>query len=202
MGRNELSLRENWQSLSAVKASTAEEMIRMILEYAGGENYVVNSHPKNFKHIYEGVILDKETIKEIYNPNETWIHGMVPDISVKNIKTGKSIFIEIKRQDGWVEETERKAGRGNAHERSNKLFTPGLMKILRDETKIHDKDFLPFWVIFVGDITRDPKRVREITLWYEGFENNFYMLRKSHDENVLINHFEKYIKPRLEKNVN
>ena len=39
-------------------------------------------------------------------------------------------IIESKRQDGWVEGGARKDGRGNAHERSCKFFTPGLLKIM------------------------------------------------------------------------
>ena len=31
-------------------------------------------------------------------------------------------------EDGWVEGKPRSAGRGNAHERSNTFFTPGLLK--------------------------------------------------------------------------
>ncbi|WP_418903389.1 MunI family type II restriction endonuclease [[Ruminococcus] torques] len=54
------------------------------------------------------------------------------------------------------------AGRGNAHERMCKLFTPGLIKAYRQIGGITDPDILPFWVVLEGDITRDPKRNREI----------------------------------------
>ena len=54
---------------------------------------------------------------------------------LNNIKTKKTIYVEVKRQDGWVEGKERKAGRGNAHERSNKFFTPGLQRLLRERRR-------------------------------------------------------------------
>lgn len=45
-----------------------------------------------------------------------------------NVETGKILFGEIKRQDGWVENKLPSAGIGNAHERLCKLFSPGLLK--------------------------------------------------------------------------
>ena len=82
-------------------------------------------------------------------------------------KTGKILFGEIKRQDGWVEGKDPSAGRGTAHERMCKLFTPGLMKAYRKIGKIDDTSILPFWVVLEGDITRDPKRNREIAFWFD-----------------------------------
>lgn len=100
------------------------------------------------------------------------------------------------RQDGWVEGKERKAGRGNAHERSCKYFTPGLIEELKKKGKLGEKH-LPFWVVFQGDITRDPCRVREITLWYGKEKNHFFMWRNQKDITPLINHFNNHIKPLL-----
>lgn len=90
------------------------------------------------------------------------------------------------------------AGRGNAHERLCKFFTPGLLRVLRKQGKIIDS-YLPFWVVFGGNITRDPKRVREITQWFETYQDNFFMWRTAPDSELLINHFDEKIKPLLEK---
>ncbi|GHT40766.1 hypothetical protein FACS189443_1580 [Planctomycetales bacterium] len=95
-----------------------------------------------------------------------------------------------------MEGKEPKAGRGNAHERSCKFFTPGLRKILQQYGKLGD-DILPFWVVFQGDITRDPKRVREITLWYEKYPEYFFMWYDNADETPLIKHFNKHFKAVL-----
>lgn len=69
--------------------------------------------------------------------------------------TKKTIYIRVKRQDGGVEDTSPSAGRGNIHERVRKYFTPILRKILSEKGEVFDT--LPFWAIFVGPVTRDPK---------------------------------------------
>ena len=87
----------------------------------------------------------------------------------------------------------RSAGRGNAHERSNKYFTPGLLKILREKGGLGNS-VLPFWTVFQGDITRDPCRVREITCWYADHTEHYFMWRNSSDPKPLIEHFDKSLK--------
>lgn len=52
----------------------------------------------------------------IYNPDETWVHGLIPDFAIDNTKIGKTLYVEVKRQDGWVEGKERKAGRKRTRE--------------------------------------------------------------------------------------
>ena len=42
---------------------------------------------------------------------------------------------------------------------------------MRETGKLSD-EILPFWLVFVGDITRDPKRNREIAYWFQGYEKN------------------------------
>jgi len=143
------------------------------------------------------VKLDKKEISQIYNPPEpVKKHGVFPDFAIDNTETNKTIFIEVKRQDGWVEGKNRSAGRGNAHERSCKFFTPGLQQILREKSNL-GKEVLPFWVIFQGDITRDPCRVREITCWFSGFTAHYFFWRNTSDKLPLINHFLDKIKPLL-----
>lgn len=104
-------------------------------------------------------------LSQIFNPDidlENTLWGVSPDFAIENTETRKILFGEIKRQDGWVEGKDPSAGRGNAHERLCKLFTPGLLNVYRKIVGIDTEDILPFWVVFEGDITRDPKRVREI----------------------------------------
>jgi len=123
-------------------------------------------------------------------------HGVSPDFAIDNKETGKTIYVEVKRQDGWVEGKKRSAGRGNAHERLCKYFTPGLLQILRKQGKINEPN-LPFWIIFQGDITRDPCRVREITCWFNGYAANYFFWRNTEDKSPLVEHFLEYIKPLL-----
>jgi hypothetical protein len=164
MGSSANRLRKKWQDYSARNAGKAEksfyDCFRVLFEET---EFQVRKHPKEFIGLYVGVKLDKKTVSEIYNPkNSITRHGVKPDYAIDNRETGKTIYVEVKRQDGWVEGKKRSAGRGNAHERSCKFFTPGLQKALRQKGNL-GKNILPFWTVFSGDIARDPCRVREIT---------------------------------------
>ncbi len=182
MAKKDLQGRDNWQTESGPsgKAGVAEKnLIAVFREAFMGTEYIISDHPTDLKHLYEKVELS-------------------PDFSIKNIKTGKILFGEIKRQDGWVEGKEPSAGRGNAHERMCKLFTPGLMKAYRQVGKITDTSVLPFWVVLEGDITRDPKRNREISFWFDEYDKNFFMWRPDMSGNELVEHFNTYLKKLLD----
>jgi len=161
-----------------------------------GTDFRIRPKPKEFTNIYSKIELCPEMQLQIYSPNETWKHGVIPDYAIDNLKTKKTLYIEVKRQDGWVENKKRSAGRGNAHERSNKFFTPGLLKILREQGNL-GANVLPFWVVFQGDIARDPKRVREIHCWYAGYADHFFLWSDSTDGQALIKHFNEKLKPIL-----
>lgn len=207
MASNELRKRANWQTISGAKALDTESLFHTALQSALDAVYpgqfIVDKHPKEFTDIYTKYELPKETLEKIHNvevvteegtPKFRW--GISMDFAVRNTYNGKVLFGEIKRQDGWVETTNMAAGRGNAHERSCKYFTPGLLKELRKESRI-EEDILPFWVVFVGDITRDPRRNREIAFWYQGYEQNFFMWRNVDDVGSLLDHFENKLLPYL-----
>lgn len=197
MGKKALSSREPWQPYGGQKAEKAEyNFLDVFSDYFQNEDnkdFEVKRHPREFRDIYSGVKLPEDIVKRIYSPDEKWIHGIIPDFSIHNKRSRKTIYVEVKRQDGWVEGKERKAGRGNAHERSCKLFTPGLLKVMRDHGNIQAPE-LPFWVVFEGDIARDPKRVRELYFWYTGVEGHFFLWTDLSDKEALIKHFEKHIK--------
>lgn len=198
MGTKELRKRDIWQDTSGGKAGVAEKNFYEILSKEfEGTDFRVRAKPREFKDIYSKIKLSKETLDAIYNPDETWVHGVIPDFAIDNVKTKKTLYVEVKRQDGWVEGKPRKAGRGNAHERSNKFFTPGLLKILRERGNLGE-NILPFWVVFQGDIARDPKRVREIHCWYTGHSEHFFMWSDSTNGKSLIEHFNKNLKHLLE----
>lgn len=198
MGSKDLSKREIWQDVSGNKACAAEKSFYEVFsEYFKETNFKIRRNPKEFSDVYFNVILSKEVLSEIYTPPiKKWKHGISPDFAIDNLDTKKTIYIEVKRQDGWVEGKLRKAGRGNAHERSCKFFTPGLLELLRKHGKLGE-NVLPFWVVFIGDITRDPCRVREITMWYGKYSSHFFMWRDKKNISSLIDHFNKHIKPLL-----
>jgi len=199
MGSKELRKRNIWQDVSGANATIAEKSFYEVFkEYFEGTNFRIRNKPKDFKNIYLDVELDEKVLAEIYNVPKEKIkkHGIEPDYAIDNTNTKKTIYIEVKRQDGWVEGGIRPDGRGNAHERSCKFFTPGLLKLLRKKGKL-GKKVLPFWVVFQGDITRDPCRVREVTLWYDKCSEHFFMWRNRKNITPLIDHFNKHIKPLL-----
>lgn len=202
MGKVALSGRDNWETISGKKALGAEQDLYEVLNKAfKGTKYKLHEKPKHLKRLYASVVLDDEVIKQIFNPNidlENTLWGVEPDFAIENTETGKILFGEIKRQDGWVEGKDPSAGRGNAHERLCKLFTPGLLNAYRKIGGIDTEDVLPFWVVFEGDITRDPKRVREITFWFDKYYMNFFMWRPGMSGEQLIEHFNKYLKNYLD----
>lgn len=208
MAKKELQNRSNWQTASGPGglAGTAEKNLSHAFKQAFQDTiYKFSDHPKDFKHLYEDVDLPEEVLAQIFCPDENTMRtakkhgwGVSPDFSITNTETGKILFGEIKRQDGWVEGKNPSAGRGNAHERMCKLFTPGLIKAYRRISGITSSEILPFWVVLEGDITRDPKRNREIAFWFDEYDKNFFMWRPNMSEDDLIEHFNRYLKPYLE----
>ena len=165
MGSDANRLRKKWQDYSGRNAGNAEhsfyETFNTLFQ---GTEYSVRREVIEFRDLYVNVQLTAQELSEIYTPKEPITrHGVNPDYAIANTETGKTIYVEVKRQDGWVEGGIRADGRGNAHERSYKFFTPGLQNRLRNQGSLAD-NVLPFWVVFMGDITRDPCRVREIKL--------------------------------------
>jgi len=199
MGSEANRRRRKWQDYSGFNAGKAEKAFYYAFKlYFRESEYRIREKPKEFSKIYVDFPLSKEDLEEIYTPPQPITrHGVFPDYAIDNLKTNKTIYVEVKRQDGWVEGGKRQDGRGNAHERSCKFFTPGLLKILRRKANLGN-DVLPFWVIFQGNITRDPCRVREITCWYDEYKAHYFFWRDAPDPTRLFEHFEKYIVPILE----
>ncbi len=192
MGKKELGDRENWQSKSGAKALSLEELFLSTFEQEFSKkknhNFRIRKHPRDFINIYSNIKLSAKVAKDIYIPEKKYSHGISIDFAIDNIVSNKTLYVEIKRQDGWVENLSSSAGRGNAHERLCKFFTPGLLNILREKGGIA-KPHLPFWVVFGGNITRDPKRVREITCWFQEHDANFFMWRSQEDVKPILSHF-------------
>ncbi len=182
MGKKELQKRENWQDKSGSKGELAEGKFEIVfLREFSGTDYIIRKKP--------------EELKDIYSKSPK--HGVVIDYAITNTKTDKTIYVEIKRQEGYVEgETLPKDGRGNAHERSCKFFTPGLIKGMCNFSNLPD-DVLPFWVVYQGRITRDKKRTREITFWFDDYKAHFFMWKSSNPKTI-VNHFNKNLRHFLE----
>ena len=201
MGKEDLKNRENWQEESGKLASEAEVNFYAIFKgYCESNKDILKFYekPKHFDKIYSDKILDPELEKSIHTPEKIGKWGVQPDFAIEHLITKKIIFGEIKHQEGWIEGGTSSDGRGNAHERCFKLFSPGLLKKYREVSKITDSGDLPFWVVFNGNITRDPKRVREISFLFDNFSNHYFLWQDKTKLN-LIKHFETHILPILEK---
>ncbi len=200
MGSTDNRNRAKWQDYSGLNAGVAEQnFFKVFTESFANTNYRVREKPNEFNSIYVNVNLSESTLNEIYTPDVAITkHGISPDYAIDNLATNKTLYVEVKRQDGWVEGKPRAAGRGNAHERSCKYFTPGLLKILRSKGNIADANALPFWTVFQGDITRDPCRVREITLWFDDYENHYFFWRNNSEPLPLLEHFNNNLKHLLD----
>ena len=200
MGSKDLRKRKIWQDYSGENALQAEkDFYSTFQNHFLGSDYDIRSKPKEFSDVYVHFPLDEEVLSAIYQPkDQIKKHGISPDYAIDNLLTGKKLYVEVKRQDGWVEGGQRKDGRGNAHERSCKFFTPGLISLLRDKGGIKNFESLPFWVVFIGNITRYPCRVREVSFWYQGFEDHFFMWRNQSDPNQLLQHFNNKLSKLLE----
>lgn len=209
MATQELRKRANWQTVSGAKALKAEELFHISLQAALDavypDQFIVDRHPREFGDIYSTYPLPQKTLDNIYNvdmtekkqngdPKYKW--GITMDFAIRNLSNGKILFGEIKRQDGWIETTSMAAGRGNAHERSCKYFTPGLLKVIRKASGL-SAEILPFWIIIVGDITRDPRRNREIAFWFQEYTSNYYMWRDTKDVGDMLDFFENNLLPYL-----
>src|ERR1700722_8081458 len=99
MGTNELRKRNNWQNISGGKAGGAEKLFHAVfMKEFEGTNFKIRSHPREFKNIYLKVNLSPKVLAKIYNPDETWVHGIIPDYAIDNTATKKTLYVEVKRQ--------------------------------------------------------------------------------------------------------
>ena len=174
--RQFLSERANWQREGHERASKAEDAFGFaMLEYLSDEPSIVcKEKPTALKGIYG--------VSDGGQP-----HGIEPDFELHNKKTGKSIFVEVKRQ----------RAAGNAHERACKYFAPGIISSARGIGK-QPKDVFPFWLIFTNGIANDPRYVSEISHWFLGYERHLLLWSDWSDWEVLLNHFEEHIRSLLE----
>ena len=102
MGSDANRLRRKWQDYSGTNAGSAEmDFLKTFEILFQGTEYKIRSKPKEFSKIYVNVELDKTEISQIYNPKAPVTkHGVSPDFAIDNTETGKTIYIEVKRQDG------------------------------------------------------------------------------------------------------
>jgi hypothetical protein len=112
-------------------------------------------------------------------------HGIRPDYSIFNSETGRTVFVEVKRQ----------RAAGNAHERACKYMMPGILDAMR-RVGNQPADVIPMWWVFTNGIATDPRYVQEIMFWFRGIEPN--VLLWGDRESDVTAHFDQFIRPMLE----
>ena len=102
MGTQELRSRDIWQDVSGGKAAVAEKnFYDVFTEEFRDTDFRVRPKPQEFKDIYVQVELSKEELAEIYIPKVDIVkHGIAPDYAIDNLKSEKTLYVEVKRQDG------------------------------------------------------------------------------------------------------
>lgn len=129
---------------------------------------------------------DLEGIYGFRGEKFTSYHGIKPSYVIRNEETGRSIYVEIKRQ----------SNSGNAHERACKYMMPGIIKSAQEIAK-QPEGIIPFWWIFAEDIATDRYYAKEIMHWFQGMERHVLLWKNVKDRKPVIEHFEKHIRPLL-----
>lgn len=165
--REFLALRENWQKEAGNRGKEMEvsftDVMEEIFQTPGFQSYEVETNPKDFK--------------KLYGSPKRW--GLQPDASISNTKTGRTVYIEVKRQRPY----------GNAHERACKYFAPGIVSAAREQGNIRKDDF-PFFLIFTNGLASDERYMSEISFWFKCPDNpkmeNHFLLWNMNKDDLLI----------------
>ena len=171
--RTFLSLRENWQADANKRGAKSEytfhEVMQEIFDAEESKCYKIEEKPYDLRQIYGTR------------------RGIVPDFVIRNECTGRSVYIEIKRQHA----------RGNAHERACKYFAPGIIVAGREHGKISDST-LPFFWIFTNGLATDEKYRSEIEFWFSTPEAEKHFLLWDLDREKLLDFFLENIRPVID----
>ena len=174
MGREHLEKRAPWQDEASIRGRTAEDFFKHFMEaYFTETDFEMQWKPKDLSGIYG--------THESGRP-----HGIQPECVVRNSKTNKAIYVEIKRQ----------RAEGNAHERACKYFAPGIISSAQEIAKQPSKT-IPFWWVFTNGIAVDFGYRQEILHWFRGVESHVLLWQDITDYEPLIGHFENHIRPLL-----
>jgi hypothetical protein len=106
------------------------------------ELYEVQGHPRDLVGIFPASLAGERDL------------GVVPEASVTSKRTGRKLFIEVKKQ----------GPRGNAEERACKHHTVQFYKTLH---AIYNYDYHPLVTIFCESLATDPRYTRKAQFLFE-----------------------------------
>lgn len=175
MGRIELSDRDKWQDDAAVGGQRAETAFAVAIQRAieGSVDLVADSKPSDLAGMYGWRSSGRK-------------HGIKPDYAIRRRSTGRTMYVEIKRQQA----------KGNAHERACKYWAPGILASMRAEGR-QPPDVIPCWWVFTNGIANDGDYRQAIRHWFRGYEGHVLLWENISDHDTLIRHFDRHIRPLL-----
>lgn len=121
--------------------------------------YAVADHPRDLARIFPGLAGEREL-------------GVVPEASITSLRTGRKLFVEVKKQ----------GPRGNAEERACKHHTVQFCSTLR---AIFGYDYHPFVTVFCEELATNPRYTQKARFL---FEPKQYFLWVNYDERALCDY--------------
>jgi hypothetical protein len=118
--------------------------------------YEVSDHPRDLARIFPGLEGEREL-------------GVVPEASITSLRTGRKLFVEVKKQ----------GARGNAEERACKHHTVQFYATLK---ALFGYDYHPFVTIFCEELATNPRYTRKAAFL---FEPKQYLLWVNYEEGIL-----------------
>ena len=112
--------------------------------------------------------------------------GIKPDIMIRNKKTGKMHFAEVKNQED----------KGNAHERCGKYAT-GILSHMKKKMGVSHH---PISYIFGGKLVTKRKYILELMACYQDFAPGHLVLlnQTDSDREIILNWFQSVVKPLVD----
>ena len=169
MAREHLEGRGNWQDEANRRGQGAELRFSDVMRrHLSGTEFEFVDRPSDLMNIYGHG------------------RGIRPDHAIRNRNTGKTIYVEVKRQ----------RDRGNAHERACKYMMPGILNSARERGK-QPKSVIPIWWVFTEGLATSDRYRREIRHWFRGMESHLLLWSDPRDGLSVTDHFDQHILPRL-----
>lgn len=194
--------KKSWQKDARKRTIFDEQRISDTLEafFKGTEYTYIKSPRKMFKNFFmSGTLTDHD--KEVMYTPEKGIRSldMEPDGIIINNRTGKSILLEHKRQDGLTEGRASDKSSGNQYERVGRYMLPGVALKLRKICRLENK-VTPFLMVVTGPVTKEERQIHILRTMFDapGSENNLFLWRDGEPGRMLTEHIKVHILPFLE----
>jgi hypothetical protein len=211
-----LSTRANWEAAAGAAGKAVEDDVQRILEawfeatWPG--EFTVQTHPSDLRQIYYEY--DYAQNPELYRkpaaagPDDVWYDetarefrtlkgkkevtaqcgGCIPDIKIRCKATGKSYFIECKRQNDA----------GNAHERCAKYATPSVIRLIQARCGgVEPATYHPIGYLFTGALTEKRKYQVELRATFGFAANHLFFWKTERPALALVEWVGRVVVPLL-----